>query len=337
MATLQKTIPSFLYQEWNDDDDLAAFVASYNAITQQYINTFNALNLPVYPSTLVAGLLLDWVALGLYGMSRPTLPSGLSRSIGPLNTWGPNDSIPLNDNILIGPANYFATSDDTFKRILTWHIFKGDGKVFNIRWLKRRVMRFLIGINGSAPNIDQTYQISVTFGVGNQVTIRIVQGVRTVIGGALLNAFQPNQPDYAVPNGLVTSFTSLTPIAEAPIFQAGVQARALELPFQFFWTVTVDNSPASTGFYNNGGELALFTTSGYPTSSIGLPAGAVWSNGLTVSVVPGVIPDPLAPPVYFGAINTQQLLLLGGGNLPLSNPGAGTLQLWNNGGVVAIA
>lgn len=93
-----------------------------------------------------------------------------------------------------------------------------------------------------------------------------------------------------------------------------------------------------SNLYNNGGALAItIPPADYPTSPVGLPAGSVWNDGLEIAVVPGISPNPKAPPLFFGSITAEQLLQTGGGNLPLSNPGAGTLQLWNDGGVVAIA
>lgn len=90
-------------------------------------------------------------------------------------------------------------------------------------------------------------------------------------------------------------------------------------------------------FYNNGGALAATSLpAGYPTSDAGLPVGAIWSNGLEISVVPGFVPNPAAPAVFFNAITAAQLLAIGGGNLPLNDPQV-NLQLWNDGGVVAIS
>lgn len=168
--TLQNTIPSYLYTQYADDDDLQAFVASYNTITQKYINTFNQLNLPIY--TGLSGALLDWVGRGVYGYPRPTLPATGASTIGPLNTYGPDFFVPLNTQETTVATN-FVTTDDIYKRLLTWHFYKGDGKVFNIQWLKRRIKRFLIGTNGTAPFIDQTYEISVGFSPGNIVDIVI--------------------------------------------------------------------------------------------------------------------------------------------------------------------
>jgi hypothetical protein len=92
----------------------------------------------------------------------------------------------------------------------------------------------------------------------------------------------------------------------------------------------------STDFWDDGGVLVLFAVSGYPTSPIGLLPGNVWSNGLTVSVIPGIVPNPLATPLYFGTTFAAYLLAIGGGNLPLTNPGS-TGQLWNNGGMISVS
>jgi hypothetical protein len=95
--------------------------------------------------------------------------------------------------------------------------------------------------------------------------------------------------------------------------------------------------PPTTLLSNDGGWLIVSNAAGWPSSSVALPAGALWSNGALATVVPGVTPDPSAPGVFFGSITAAALLALGGGNLPLSNPGPGSGQLWNQGGVVAIA
>lgn len=91
------------------------------------------------------------------------------------------------------------------------------------------------------------------------------------------------------------------------------------------------------GFYSDGGVLALFSPSDYPQSPANLPAGSVFWNRGIISVVAGIVPNPVATPLYFGDVTPDELLISGGGNLPLANPGPGTKQLWNNGGVVSIA
>jgi hypothetical protein len=88
---------------------------------------------------------------------------------------------------------------------------------------------------------------------------------------------------------------------------------------------------------NDGGVLELPSPGfGYPTSPVGLPAGAVWSDGLVIEVVPGSFPPSGAQPIYYGSISATQLLDMGGGSLPLSDPHR-LNQLWNNGNVICVS
>jgi hypothetical protein len=235
-TTVTTVLPSYLYVEYNDDDDLQAFVASYNAIAQGYVSWFVNTPLAVYTSASIFGMLLDWIAAGIYGMIRPALSSGQSRDLGPLNTYTPNE-LALNHRKRIGPTDVTATTDDIFKRIMTWNFYKGDGNVFNARWLKRRVMRFLIGTSGTAPNIDQTYAISVTFGKG-VIAIRITVGTRKVIGGALPNRFRPNNMTI---NHLLSSFTPspYPPFPFGTVLKEAMDSGALIVPFQYQIAVSV--------------------------------------------------------------------------------------------------
>lgn len=203
-TTLQSTINAYLYVQYNDDQDLQAWWMTQNTFAQGYLDSMNQLNLPIYTNPNIIGTLLDWVGQGIYDIARPVLPSGQSQLVGPLNTWTLNQ-IPLNFSEVVGSSDFFATNDDIYKRIITWHFYKGDGRVFSIPWLKRRVMRFLIGANGAAPNIDQTYAI----------------GVQISSGGAAVITLTDTDPTVS------------------PIFQAAVEGGALELPFQFQWSVVI--------------------------------------------------------------------------------------------------
>lgn len=228
LTTLQKIIKSYLYVQYNDDDDLLAFVESYNALAQDYLDFVNQLSLPIYTSPSVSGSLLDWVAAGIYGVGRPSLPSGLTTQVGAFNTYAFN-TIPLNGLTRAAVAQYYVTDDDTFRRILTWSLFTGDGKVFDVRWLKRRVMRFLFGVNGVNFNVDQTYRVSVVFGGGNQVTVRVLANQRTLTQAAFNTS-----PFNTVAFGAINSINVVFPsIPEAPILKAAIEAGALPTPFQY--------------------------------------------------------------------------------------------------------
>jgi len=208
-TSLQGLIKSYLYKQYEDDDDLQSFVAAQNYLAQQWVNDFNNLSLPVWSA--LSGNLLDWVAWGLYGIQRPTLsyqkPAPSGAGSGPYNTMAYNTSVyaggrlhPANTN----PITYLPVTDDVYKRILTWHLYSGDGFQFSTPWLKRRAHRFMNGANGYLATEDNTYDVSVTTTDAASITIAVRN---TDIG----TAFQ-----YAVIDGV------------------------LALPFQF--SVTVDPS-----------------------------------------------------------------------------------------------
>jgi len=230
-----KTIRSYLYWQYSDDDDLQAFVAAYNAMSQQYLDWFNTVDLPVY--TGLSGYLLDWVATGLYGYPRPVLPSGRTRDRGPYGTYPYGTTLPYGALRRVAPTTYYATSDDVYKRCLTWHFYKGDGKYFNVRWLKRRIMRFLTGTDGTAGLTDETYQVSIQFGTNNQVNINILNGQRLLTGGSFYGRLRYGAARAL--GSLQTTFRRYAPLTLGPVLQAAISSGALELPFQYRFIVTI--------------------------------------------------------------------------------------------------
>lgn len=220
-TTLPKIIPAYLYEEYWDDEDCQAFIDAYNMELQAYLDWFNTINIPVYTGSPISGALLDWVGEGLYGIARPSLAFTQSHTIGPFNTYLLNantstaallakvgGAVPFNSKKDKSASTLYVVTDDLFKRILTWSYYKGDGKVFSIDWLKRRVMRFLAGINGTSGNVDQTYQISVTFSASHAVTIKLRNGT--------------------------------APLTNAEIFKAAVLSGVLPLPFQYTYDIQID-------------------------------------------------------------------------------------------------
>lgn len=229
---LTQTIKSYLYQEYADDADIQAFVREYNNFTQLYIDWFNQVGLPVYSGTQITNLLLDWVGEGIYGLPRPVLSNGLLQDIGPLGTWELG-TVSLGSSGTSISAPYYPTTDDIYKRILTWRLYRSDGFVFSIEWLKKRVMRFLNGANGTAPDIDNTYSVSVKFNpvnnivIGfNQSTIAITDGCMGTMGMGelLLGGFDFSIKTYPGNQYLQYLISALN---------AGV----LDLPFQYKFTI----------------------------------------------------------------------------------------------------
>jgi len=101
--------------------------------------------------------------------------------------------------------------------------------------------------------------------------------------------------------------------------------------------IAIAVSNESTFLDDDGGLLVVLAGAGYPTDPTGLPPGAVWDNGGAVTVVPGGTPQPGVPDLFYGSVTAAQLQVYGGQNLPLTPPSLGSLQLWNNGGLVSIA
>ena len=202
-TTITKTIPSYLYEEYAWDEALLAMVSAYNAYTQAYVDYLNDLNLPVYTQPNISGLLLDWVGSNLYGFPRPALPFVGTASTGPFNT-APFNTLPFNGATIGTASGLRPTTDDIYKRCLTWQFFKGDGFQFSVPWLKRRVERFLLGVNGAPLLIESTPDVSVTFTAPREATITV-----------------PASNPVSI------------------ILEIGVDAGILNLPFSIDWGVTV--------------------------------------------------------------------------------------------------
>jgi hypothetical protein len=205
---LTSTIKSYLYQQYANDDSLQAFANAYNLATQNIVTWLSSVNLAYYPG--LSGPLLDWVAEGLYGMRRTSLESPATGNFGPLNTEALNTS-PLN-SFIPSTQTYYALNDDMFQRIMTWNFYKGDGNRFTMRWLKRRIMRFLVGANGIDP---EPWNPGFVVGAENTTAISAVISGETLtvtINQALLSSLV-----QVVPNVLT-------------IFQLAFEGGILELP-----------------------------------------------------------------------------------------------------------
>ena len=122
-------------------------------------------------------------------MPRPVLATGVNQNLGPYNTWELNQ-IQIDGSEIVNTGQYYLTNDDLFKRCLTWNLYKGDGKVMNVRRLKRRFMRFLTGANGVDPGIDSTIPISIAFGANRAVTVTITRNDNMAYSAQMISAIQ---------------------------------------------------------------------------------------------------------------------------------------------------
>lgn len=190
VVPLQEVAPSYLYFQYSDDDDLQAFVAAYNQLAQVYIDWFNQTPLGLYTAASISGSLLDWLATGIYGITRPVIvaqPSTTSSS-GGYNT-NPYNDFPYNGFLFTstGAVSQIA-NDDIYKRVLTWILYQGDGHQISIPWMKKRVARFIYGANGSDVSIDQIQFVSINDLPGQ--TLKLV--ATGAINGAPANTMAVN-------------------------------------------------------------------------------------------------------------------------------------------------
>jgi hypothetical protein len=232
-TTRLTVLPSYLYKQYDDDDDLQGIVQAYNDYTQLFINWFNNINLPIYMG--LSGALLDWVAEGLYGIYRSTLFSNVPEALGPLCTVAlltePLVALDLQNDI----TNITVTSDDVFKRFITWRYYKGDGKNLTTEWLRRRIIRFLFGAGGGDYE-GQCWTLSIEWTKTNQLTITIVSAWSVCqYSGALCSGPLVDAPLVAFAGVLAPQ-----PVPGlAPQFKEGIDTGSLESPAQYSTTVRI--------------------------------------------------------------------------------------------------
>ena len=154
---LQTIIPSYLYQQYADDEDLAAFVEAYNELAQSYLDWFNQTPLAVYTNANINGPLLDWIAQGIYGISRPVFSQLRASFRAGINAF-PLNGFVLNGSQFFQSGSATVASDDYYKRVLTWWLYAGNGgnawggaapRYLNVEVLRLRVARFLYCSNGN--------------------------------------------------------------------------------------------------------------------------------------------------------------------------------------------
>jgi hypothetical protein len=235
-STLQRVIRSYVYKQYEDDDDLQGFVAAQNYLAQRWLDDFNNLNPAVWSA--LSGSLLDWIGAGVYGIRRPTLsyqkPAPSGAGAGPYATM-PYNTLAYNGGRLhpanLNPISYIPVTDDVYKRILTWHLYKGDGFQFSTRWLKRRIHRFLRGENGYLTPEDETYDVSLTFS-GTTITATVTSNEIGIIlqyammDGVLAIPFQfsvtVSPSVISFPNEVDGAFRAIADIRATATLQASI-------------------------------------------------------------------------------------------------------------------
>ena len=231
---LEDIIKSYLYTQYNDDDDLQAFVTAYNEMAQQTYEWMRQANLPVFVGGYNAGDQLKWIARGIYGVKPPVLVSGKRIAYGPFNAILFNQ-LPFNGRKVVNQSDQVVVSDDLFKRIMTWNFYKADGFYFTIPWLKRRVMRFLTGIDGVDVVNDQRWSISVLFS-DSGASISIIKGFRKLTDSSIFNASSFNARAFNQKSSILIKSNDYE---YADLFKQAFDSGLLHIPFYQPVTVTI--------------------------------------------------------------------------------------------------
>jgi len=161
LPPLQKILQSYPYLQYSDDANIQAFFDAYNALTQSYLQWFNSTPLGVYTNPAINGPLLDWVAQGLYGITRPVFATTTSLYLAGVNSDAV-DTIPVDGFVYSSSGTAIVATDDFYKRYLTWFLYLGDGRYFNTHVLRMKVARFLFGVNGTDVTLSQAQAVSIT-------------------------------------------------------------------------------------------------------------------------------------------------------------------------------
>lgn len=231
---LNEIIKSYLYTQYNDDDDIRAFVTAYNAMAQDIYSWMLNANLPIFVDGYNAGDQLRWIARGIYGVKPPVLVSGKQTIYGSFNAMLFNQ-LPFNGRKVVNQSEQVVVSDDLFKRIMTWNFYKGDGFNFTIPWLKRRIMRFLTGIDGVDVVNDQRWSISVLFS-GSGASISVVKGYRKLTSSSLYNTYTFNSRAF---NQKTSVLIKSTNYEYASLFKQAFDSGLLHMPFYQPVSVTI--------------------------------------------------------------------------------------------------
>ena len=214
---IENIIPAYLYTQYNDDADLNAFVDAYNGIAQTIYVWLRDLQLPIFVGGANAGKQLKWLVKGIYGEDVPILQATKRGDKGPYNTIEYNVS-EYNENAVLYNDDIVTASDDLFKRVLTWNFYKADGRNFSVPWLKRRIMRFLNGVDGMDIANDQHWCVSVQFDKDGDGSIEIVINTNAKLNP---NLSTPDSFDYAA------------------LFKGAMEGGILNMPYYHQTTVTI--------------------------------------------------------------------------------------------------
>ena len=235
---LQTIIPAYPYQQYADDPNIVAFFNAYNTLAQQYLAWFNASPFAVYTLPTISGPLLDWIGNGIYGIARPTFTALLGKYVAGLNSSFVNRK-PVDGFYKYKFGYGTLSSDDFYKRVLTWWFYLGDGRRFTIMSLRRKIARFIYGVDGGDITLSQVQSISITLTGFTEYAIKA--GTNSApINAVALNWHKPHTAHLlALASGQYLIEVPAAAGAASFYFQQAFDQGILAFPFQYNATVIV--------------------------------------------------------------------------------------------------
>ena len=229
---LPNVIPAYVYDQYSDDENVQGFFEVLNAMAQGYLDWFNQTPLPLYTNPNINGPLLDWVGNSLYNIPRPVI-SDVQQVVKGAMATVPLTALPIAGFQISESGTSAIATDDVYKRVLTWFMYRGDGMQMSVEWLRRRIARFIYGINGT----DLT-------DVGLISTVSLSQ-VNSQSGGVMGNGVMGLMVmGLAFSKVLHKGIANLPSYPMSSVLQELVNTGVIPLPFQV--TVTFN-----TGFFLN--------------------------------------------------------------------------------------
>lgn len=232
-APLQSPPIAYLYAQYSDDATLQAFMDAFNGIAQGYLDWFNGTPLSVYTDASISGPLLDWAAQGVYGIERPVISNETTTEYGEWNT-APWNTVPFNGFVITISGSAQIASDDVFKRLMTWILYRGDGVQMTMQWLRRRVARFIYGVNGGDIDIGLLQNVSIA--AGGQSATNIIAGTNAAATNSM--ATNSAKPKIGASGSSVYNIT-IPNLPASQSFLALVKAGMIPMPMQFDFEVTI--------------------------------------------------------------------------------------------------
>lgn len=261
IPVLTNIFPMYPYRQYAEDDNIQAVFSSVNSMAQAYLAWFVNTPLAVYVSPNINGPLLDWIANGIYGISRPSYLSETSQNIAGISMH-PIGVNAIDTAWIKISGTLQQGTDDLYKRSLTWFLYRNDGAVPNLLWLRRRIARFLYGANGADIAVDDVQLISL---VSQPLSPPESPALSSSAGGTLLAT------TYYVLVNYVTATGETLPSVEASLAVAADYVLNIASPSPIAgaigWNAFVSTS-SGTEQLQNSSPIAIGTAWIEPTTGL---------------------------------------------------------------------